>query len=179
MEIILYLIVAWPCLGILGFFIGLLFDGFIDTGFEIDYVSEFMMGFFLGPITLIINLEASFENSQKKHKKALSKKKREATKKKKKEEALENFSTLLKKLNEEFLEIKQEKSAPSRKFFTNAIQISQYCTALDKNEIEDKDQLKKILIFIRLNILQFYENNNIEGSGEAIKKITNGLKKIQ
>ena len=67
----------------------------------------------------------------------------------------------------------------SKKFFDDTRKILGYCSILNKNELTKTDILKDILIFARLNVLQFYEANNIKNAERLSKKINTILRKIK
>ena len=96
-----------------------------------------------------------------------------------KEDVHKKYLLLLQDLKESLSLIKNDESKLNKKFFNDIKKISGYCDELNKSEIAEVDKLREVLIFARLNVLQFFENNNIKNSDELSKKINTILKKIK
>ena len=99
--------------------------------------------------------------------------------KKLKEDIHKKYLLLLQDLKENHSLIKNDESKLNKKFFNDIKKISGYCDELNKSEIAEVDKLREVLIFARLNVLQFFENNNIKNSDELSKTINTTLKKIK
>tara|TARA_B110000858_G_scaffold118639_1_gene135357 strand:- start:2447 stop:3013 length:567 start_codon:yes stop_codon:yes gene_type:complete len=99
--------------------------------------------------------------------------------KKIKEDALRKYLSLLQDLKENLSLMKDDESKLNKKFFNDIKKITEYCGELNKNEIAEIDKLREVLIFARLNVLQFFENNNIKNSDKLSKTINTTLKKIK
>jgi hypothetical protein len=85
----------------------------------------------------------------------------------------------LQRVQKNLILIKADNSKLSKKFFDDTRKILGYCSILNKNELTKTDILKDILIFARLNVLQFYEANNIKNAERLSKKINTILRKIK
>ena len=75
--------------------------------------------------------------------------------------------------------IENNESSIDKKFFDNIKKIISYCAVLNINKTVNKKVLRDVLIFARINVLQFYENNNIKNANTLSKKINATLKKIK
>jgi len=148
-----------------------------DKGYMI--IGMIIFGAIGGPIFALWSIKAVNED-----KKALSKIKKDEERRikyaeKRKEKALKDYPLLLKDLEETLKLIENNESSIDKKFFDNIKKIISYCAVLNINKTVNKKVLRDVLIFARINVLQFYENNNIKNANTLSKKINATLKKIK
>tara|TARA_A100001035_G_C27727022_1_gene474901 strand:+ start:159 stop:680 length:522 start_codon:yes stop_codon:yes gene_type:complete len=87
-------------------------------------------------------------------------------------ELLNELSNVLKTLNE-------SQAKPSIEFYEKIEKMCRFCSFLKIAELSDKKRLKDVLIYSRLNVLSFYEENSIKGGEKLAKKISTLIKKLK
>ncbi|MFL2702748.1 MAG: hypothetical protein ACJ0FX_00485 [Gammaproteobacteria bacterium] len=175
MEFI-YFILIWSGIGFVGILISSLFvGGFDDT----EYQGALVMGLLGGPLFLLWVIGHIYEDKKIRAQYAATRKEKEIKAKQKKEKALQEYPVILQKIEKDFNLIKADSSKLTKNFFDDTRKVLGYCTTLNKNEFTETKMLREILIFARLNVLQFYEANNIKNAESLSKKINTILRKIK
>jgi hypothetical protein len=181
-------ILIWCGAGIPGFVLLYVQDEVdMDDEFFLFWVIISLLG---GPIFTIVffilflmdyKVEADRKALKKeKEVKRKVKRKEEAVKtKQRKEEALKEYPILFQKIEKSFILIKADNSKLTKEFFDDVNMIIDYCNILNKNKLTEKEMLRDILIFARLNVLQFYEANNIMNAECLSERINTILRKIK
>jgi len=180
METIFYIACCWVFLGVLGHLAnrsnGL--NDAIDDGDDTS-PSPFTLNCIMGPISLGFAIAQGLElRKEAKYAEAQEIKRKENTQKRK-DDAILKYPSLLNSLKIKYKEIQSDNSKLSKKYFDEIKKILDYCSILSIDEISDKDELRTILIYARMNILEFFESNNLKNADNLSKKITTILKKIK
>lgn len=156
----------------------LIMSGVISYG---NFVVIMLIGAIVLPVLLVTYalLSGFFEdlNFEKRERQRLAKVK--ATKERKLQTAITEFPTLMESIYEDFIAIDNADNDLIASFYKKIDKICGYCAALKFSQIENKDRLKEILIYSRLNVLSFYEKNSLKGSDKLAKKITTTIKKLK
>ena len=142
-------------------------------------VGGIVMGIIGGPILLIFVIWAFFKDKKMDAQIKKDEERRIKYAEKRKEKALKDYPLLLKNLEETLKLIENNESNIDKKFFDNIKKIISYCAILNINKTANKKVLRDVLVFARINVLQFYENNNIKNANTLSKKINATLKKIK
>jgi hypothetical protein len=137
------------------------------------------MSLFFGYMMIPLVLEEIETATNERVKRERNKLKREESIKKKRKEAEENYENLSMKLFNKIENFENTTSKVDKRFFLDVIKLADYFNAFKINEIKNIEQLKRILIFARLNLNQYYETHELKGGDAARKKITSVLKKIK
>ena len=172
----LYFILIWSGIGYVGILIATRFVGKLD---DTEYQGALLMGLVGGPIFLLWVIGLIYEDKKIRAQSAAIQKENEIKAKQKKEKALEEYPVILQKIQKNFISIKADNSKLTKNFFDDVRKILGYCSTLNKNELTETKTLREILIFARLNVLQFYEANNIKNAESLSKKINTILRKIK
>jgi len=165
----------WFCIGIAGFILCYAYD----TVSNDNYTFVLVLALLGGPIFTIWAVSALSQEIIISREYAAIEKEKKLKAKQKKEKAFKEYPIILQKINKDFTVIKLDNSKLTKKFFNDTRKILSYCRTLNKNELTETEILKEILIFARLNVLQFYEANNIRNAESLSKKISTVLKKIK
>ena len=169
-------IIIWCGIGLAGILLGFIYyDGLGKEGRN----GLVIMGLLGGPIFSLWLIQSIYEEKKQYARYEAQSKEKEIKAKQKKEKALEELPILLQRVQKNLILIKADNSKLSKKFFDDTRKILGYCSILNKNELTKIDILKDILIFARLNVLQFYEANNIKNAERLSKKINTILRKIK
>lgn len=147
-----------------------------------NIIMSLFFGYIMIPMVLeeietATNKRVKRERNKLKRQKSI-KKERESIKKKRKK-AEENYENLSMKLFNKIENFENTTSKVDTRFFLDVIKLADYFNAFKINEIKNIEQLKRILIFARLNLNQYYETHELKGGDAAREKITSVLKKIK
>ena len=183
METFFYIVCCWVFLGVLGHLANKV-NGLNDLTYD-DYddddpgPSPFAINCAMGPITLGFAIVYSWQLSKETKEAEAEEIKRKENAQKTKDDAISKYPSLLNSLKIKYEEIQSDNSKLSKKYFDEIKKILDYCTRLKIDEIPDKGELKIILIYARMNVLEFFENNDLKNAENLSKKITKILKKIK
>jgi hypothetical protein len=176
LEFFLFLIISWPVVGLIMVLIGYINDA---GDYRNDTGNNVFMGLFLGYIMVPLVLGDVETATNERAKRKRNKLKREESNKKKRLEAEENYITLSMKLFNKIENFENMTPEIDKSFFLDILKLADYFKAFEINEIKNIEQLRRILIFARLNLNQYYETHELKGGDAARKKITSVLKKIK
>jgi hypothetical protein len=165
----------WVCIGLAGFILCYVYDTVSDDVFKFVLVLA-LLG---GPIFAIWAVNALYQDIINSRRYKAIEKEKQIKVKQKKEQALAEYPIIFQKIEKDFNLIKVDNSKLTKKFFDDIRKILGYCSTLNKNELTETKMLREILIFARLNVLQFYEANNIKNAESLSKKINTILRKIK
>jgi CBS-domain-containing membrane protein len=156
----------------------LLSQGIISIG---GFFVFLFVGVFV--VTVLLVAFATWEDSasQKKYELEMIARsaKAKATREKKLKNAIDAYPNSLEELHQNFSVISELDQDSQVRFYKKVEEICDYCTTLGKTRITEKDKLKEILIYARLNLLSFYENNKIDGAEKLADKVTKTIKKLK
>ena len=156
----------------------LLVEGVVD-------VVGFLLVVFIGVplLTLLLILIFEVEDGLKasKHRKAdqMRSAKAKATKEKNLKKAIDAYPKVLEELHNNLLIINELNTSEIINFYEKINEICGHCNRLGLSRISQKEKLKEILIYSRLNILSFYEDNKIDGAEKLAEKVTKIIKKLK
>jgi hypothetical protein len=170
-------LVIWGCLGGYGYIFFHLHEVNDEEEKKDDY--EAFAAVIGGPISVAVYAWYYFKDQKIEAQIKEDQEKKIKDAKKRKEKALKDCQLFLKDLKETLKLIKKNEHDIDKKFFDDIKKIISYCTTLNINAIADKEGLKEVLIFARINVLQFYEYNNIKDADIVSKEINQILKKIK
>jgi hypothetical protein len=178
-EFFIFLAFAWPISGLISLIAHFQLEDLKydleNNGIIMTFVACFALGIFGLPMVY-----SSYQDSIRWEKDSAKRKaKSKATKERKLKNALENFPKVFDDVSKQFNEINTTNIEPSINFYKKIEEICGYCSALNSSQIRNKETLREILIFSRLNVLTFYENNNLKNSDKLAKKIATTLKKLK
>jgi hypothetical protein len=148
-------------------------------------IGTFFLIFIIGIPLLSILLvgiavaEDSMQSSKWRKETEMRSAKAKATKEKNLKKAIDAYPKVLEELHNNLLRINELDTAEIINFYDKIKEICAYCTRLGSSRISQKEKLKKILIYSRLNILTFYEDNKIDGAEKLAEKVTKIIKKLK
>lgn len=161
--IIAFLLLAQGVIGPVGFFVVFLFGS---------------MGVFI-ILVIISTVQDSYDNQKYEKEMQERSAKAKATREKKRKIALEAYPEALNDLHQNLSVIDSFDTSSLTKFYEKVDVICGYCSSLAASKISDKEKLKEVLIYARLNVLSFYESNNIDGAEKLAEKVTKIIKKLK
>ena len=178
-EFFLFLFYFWPISGLISFIAHFYVDSLKDD-LKLGGVPQvFFSCLVIGPFGLIIVYNSYRDDTEWERESVKRKAKLKATKEKKLETAIDQFPGVMDEISADFNEIDNLDAKSLKNFFKKIDKICGYCAVLNSSQIENKDRLKEILIYSRLNVLSFYEKNSLNGSEKLAKKIASIIKKLK
>jgi len=183
--------IFWCGSGIFGFVLLYFNDDFdMDGGDSFHFYFILIIALLFGPISILfvcilflmdykVELDRKALKKEKEVKRNVKRKEEAVKAKQRKEEALKEYPILFQKIEKGFILIKADNSKLTKEFFDDVNVILDYCNILNKNKLTEKEKLRDILIFARLNVLQFYEANNIMNAEWLSERINTILRKIK
>jgi hypothetical protein len=174
-----FLFYFWLISGLIGFFSNFFIDGLKEDLGKDSMSSLFFASLFLGPISLIIAYSAHREDTEWERESIQRKAKLKATKEKKLKTAVDEYPRVMNEISADFIEIDNLDTNKLINFYKKIDKICGYYSFLDSSQIDNKSRLKEILIYSRLNVLSFYEQNSIKGSEKLAKKIASTIKALK
>ena len=154
----------------------------MDAGDIVLFIVAFV---FLGPIvfTIFIALHNEYDDHSRNVKYENEARQRAQKAKKTREKNIElaknEYPALITELSNNLKAINESQAKPSKEFYKKIEKICRFCSLLKIADIPDKEILKDILIYSRLNVLSFYEDNSLEGGEKLAKKIITLIKKLK
>lgn len=130
---------------------------------------------FVGIVLAQDELDASKHRKETEMRSAKAK----ATKEKNLKKAIDAYPKVLEELHNNLLIINELDTAEIINFYEKINEICGHCTRLGSSRISQKEKLKEILVYSRLNILSFYEDNKIDGAEKLAEKVTKIIKKLK
>tara|TARA_Y100000768_G_scaffold335165_1_gene276238 strand:- start:1524 stop:2066 length:543 start_codon:yes stop_codon:yes gene_type:complete len=178
-EFLLFLFYFWPISGLISFIAHFHIDS-LEADFRLSGVPQvFFSCLVIGPFGLIMVYNAYRDDTKWERESVKRKAKLKATKEKKFKTAIDEFPGVMNEISADFNAIDSLDTKSLINFFKKIDKICGYCAALNSSQIENKDRLKEILIYSRLNVLSFYEKNSLNGSEKLAKKIALIIKKLK
>lgn len=156
----------------------LLAEGVIGIG---GFFLVFLIGIPLLSVLLVVIALVDGELDERKQRKEFEMRsaKAKATKEKNLKKSIDTYPKVLEDLHNNLLIINELDKAEIINFYKKINEICGHCTRLGSSRISQKEKLKEILIYSRLNILSFYEDNKIDGAEKLAEKVTKIIKKLK
>ena len=148
-------------------------------------IGTFFLIFIIGIPLLSILLvgiavaEDSMQSSKWRKETEMRSAKAKATKEKNLKKSIDTYPKVLEELHNNLLIINELDTAEIINFYKKINEICGHCNRLGSSRISQKEKLKEILIYSRLNILSFYEDNKIDGAEKLAEKVTKIIKKLK